>query len=129
MHHPIIWSKWAGADLEPESAWSRGLVTLIGDAAHASLPFLAQGAAMALEDAVVLARTLRRNRIADGFDLYARLRFPRTKRLTIASRKAGQLYHLSGVRRQLRNAVLRASSPDRFLNRMAWIYGYDPLAS
>jgi len=129
MHHPIIWSKWAGADLEPEPVWSRGLVTLIGDAAHASLPFLAQGAAMALEDAVVLARTLRRNRIADGFDLYAKIRFPRTKRLTIASRKAGQFYHLSGMRRHLRNAILRASSPDRFLNRMAWIYGYDPLAS
>jgi salicylate hydroxylase len=77
----------------------------------------------------VLARTLRRNRIADGFNLYAKLRFPRTKRLTIASRKTGQFYHLSGMRRQLRNAILRASSPDRFLNRVAWIYGYDPLAN
>ena len=71
----------------PPPIWSRGLITLAGDAAHASLPFLAQGAAMALEDAVVLARTLRRNGIADGFELYAGLRYSRTRRLTLACRK------------------------------------------
>ena len=62
-----------------------------------TLPFLAQGAAMSLEDAVVLARTLRRNGIADGFELYVRLRYERTRRLTLASRKAGWHYHLDGL--------------------------------
>jgi salicylate hydroxylase len=126
--HPLIWTKWAGADLEPSPIWSRGRVTLIGDAAHATLPFLAQGAAMSLEDAVVLARTLRRNGIADGFEFYVRLRYERTRRLTLASRKAGWHYHLDGLGRKARNGLLKAMSPDRFLNRMSWIYSYDPLA-
>lgn len=126
--HPIVWTKWAGADLEPSPIWSRGRVALIGDAAHASLPFLAQGAAMSLEDAVVLARTLRRNGIADGFELYVRLRYARTRRLTLASRKAGWHYHLDGLARKFRNGMLRAMSPNRFLSRMSWIYSYDPLA-
>jgi len=126
--HPLIWTKWAGADLEPSTVWSRGRVTLAGDAAHASLPFLAQGAAMALEDAVVLARTLRRNGIADGLELYARLRYGRTRRLTLASRKAGWHYHLRGLGRKARNGLLRSTSPNRFLNRLDWIYSYDPLS-
>jgi len=126
--HPLIWTKWAGADLEPSPVWSRGRVTLIGDAAHATLPFLAQGAAMSLEDAVVLARTLRRNGISDGFELYVRLRYERTRRLTLASRKAGWHYHLDGLARKARNGVLKAMSPGRFLNRLSWIYSYDPLA-
>jgi 2-polyprenyl-6-methoxyphenol hydroxylase-like FAD-dependent oxidoreductase len=83
---------------------------------------------MSLEDAVVLARTLRRNGIADGFELYVRLRYERTRRLTLASRKVGWQYHLEGVGRTLRNGVLRAMSPSRFLNRLSWIYSYDPLA-
>ncbi|MBL8907984.1 MAG: FAD-dependent monooxygenase [Rhizobiales bacterium] len=126
--HPLIWTKWAGADLEPSPVWSRGRLTLIGDAAHATLPFLAQGAAMSLEDAVVLARTLRRNGISDGFELYVRLRYERTRRLTLASRKAGWQYHLDGLPRKARNGILSATSPDRFLNRLSWIYSYDPLA-
>ncbi|MFO0994844.1 MAG: FAD-dependent monooxygenase [Hyphomicrobiales bacterium] len=126
--HPLIWTKWAGADLEPSPVWSRGRVTLIGDAAHATLPFLAQGAAMSLEDAVVLARTLRRNGISDGFELYVRLRYQRTRRLTLASRKAGWHYHLDGIARKARNGLLRAVSPNRFLGRLSWIYSYDPLA-
>lgn len=125
--HPIVWTKWAGADLEPSPVWSRGRVALIGDAAHATLPFLAQGAAMSLEDAVVLARTLRRNGISDGFELYVRLRYERTRRLTLASRKAGWHYHFDGLARKLRNGMLRAMSPNRFLCRLAWIYSYDPL--
>jgi salicylate hydroxylase len=126
--HPVIWTKWAGADLEPNPIWSRGRVTLIGDAAHASLPFLAQGAAMSLEDAVVLARTLRRNGIAEAFELYVRLRYGRTRRLTLASRKAGWHYHLDGLPRKFRNGALRVISPTRFLNRLSWIYSYDPLS-
>jgi len=126
--HPLIWTKWAGADLEPSPVWSRGRVTLIGDAAHATLPFLAQGAAMSLEDAVVLARTLRHNGIADGFELYVRLRYERTRRLTLASRKAGWHYHVDGLARKVRNGLLKTMTPNRFLNRLSWIYGYDPLA-
>ena len=72
---PLVWTKWAAADLQPFAAWSHGRITLTGDAAHATLP-LAQGAAMALEDAAVLARTLRRNGIADGFELYSQLHRP-----------------------------------------------------
>jgi len=72
------WHKWAAADRSP-TAWSRNRVTLIGDAAHAALPYLAQGAAMALEDAVALSRCAQRSdTIAGAFGAYEALRKPRT---------------------------------------------------
>jgi 2-polyprenyl-6-methoxyphenol hydroxylase-like FAD-dependent oxidoreductase len=123
------WHKWAAADLAPLESWSRNRATLIGDAAHAALPYLAQGAAMALEDAVTLTRAARRaDTIAQAFGAYEGLRKPRTRRVAQASLRLSKVYHASGPVRVARNAILRMTDPKSFLDRMAWIYGYDPLS-
>ncbi|WP_119389546.1 FAD-dependent monooxygenase [Taklimakanibacter lacteus] len=124
------WLKWAAADRAPGAGWSRNRATLIGDAAHAALPYLAQGAAMALEDAVVLSRCTRQaDSIATAFLAYERLRQPRTARIVRDSRRLGRLYHAGGALRVVRNALLRLSDPAGFLDRLAWIYDFDPAAA
>ncbi|MGE3874741.1 MAG: FAD-dependent monooxygenase [Parvibaculaceae bacterium] len=121
------WHKWAAADLSPLESWSRNRTTLIGDAAHAALPYLAQGAAMALEDAVALSRCAERSdTIAQAFAAYESARKPRTRRVAAASLGLSRAYHAKGPLRLARNAVLRMTDPTRFLDRMAWIYGFDP---
>lgn len=121
------WHKWAAADLAPLESWSRNRTALIGDAAHAALPYLAQGAAMALEDAVTLALSIQRaDTIAQAFSAYESLRKPRTRRVAQASLRLSNVYHASGPVRLARNAVLRMIDPKSFLDRMAWLYGFDP---
>jgi salicylate hydroxylase len=123
------WQKWAAADLVPPQNWSRNRTTLVGDAAHAALPYLAQGAAMALEDAVTLARCAQRSdSIAEAFSAYEALRKPRTRAIAEASLRLSRVYHASGLLRIARNTVLRMTDPRGFLDRMAWIYGYDPVS-
>jgi salicylate hydroxylase len=121
------WQKWAAADVTPFAGWSRNRTTLIGDAAHAALPYLAQGAAMALEDAVALARcTMHGDTIAQAFIAYENLRKARTRNIAAASASLSRAYHASGPLRLARNALLRLTDPKGFLDRMAWIYGFDP---
>jgi salicylate hydroxylase len=123
------WHKWTAADLAPLASWSHNRTTLIGDAAHAALPYLAQGAAMALEDAVTLARcTVRGDTIAQAFSVYENLRKPRASRIAAASLGLSRAYHASGPVRLARNALLRVTGPASFLDRMAWIYGFDASA-
>jgi len=127
---PSGWLKWAAASRAPASTWSRGRVALIGDAAHAALPYLAQGAAMALEDAVTLCVSIERNgTLADAFRAYQVLRMPRTERIVRESRKLGNIYHAAGPLRIARNLVLRMTDPGDFLKRLAWVYDFDPLAA
>src|SRR6185369_12961622 len=91
---PERWQKWALYDLPPLSTWGTGPVTLLGDAAHPMLPFLSQGAAMAIEDAFVLARVLAdTNDPVASLKQYERLRLPRTSRVQLESRKRGETYH------------------------------------
>ncbi len=126
---PSGWLKWAAASRAPASTWSRGRVTLVGDAAHAALPYLAQGAAMALEDAATLSVCLERNdAVAAAFGAYQVLRMPRTGRIVRESRKLGDIYHAGGPLRLARNLVLRMTDPVSFLKRLAWVYDFDPLA-
>ena len=102
--------KWALFDRPPMSSWSRGRATLLGDACHPTLPFMAQGAAMAIEDGAVLAASL-----ADGADVAASLaryeqqRRARTARIQSGSRRNARVFHLSGIRAWLRNRALRAA--------------------
>src|SRR5262249_49114948 len=106
------WHKWAAADLIPLANWSRNRVTLIGDAAHAALPYLAQGAAMALEDAVTLARcTVRGDTIADAFVAYEGLRKARTAKIAAASLNLSRADHASGPLPLARNLLLRPTHP------------------
>ena len=96
------WRKWALFTVPDGGAWTAGAVALLGDAAHAMLPFAAQGAAMAIEDAAVLAKCLGETQRQGGptipaaLQRYARLRRPRVLRLQRAARRAGLIYHLTG---------------------------------
>ena len=94
---PLAWTKWQGADLPPLPYWFRDHLLLVGDAAHATLPYLAQGAAMALEDACELASCLKGNRnIAGAFANFENQRRPRAVRIQEESRKLGGIYHARG---------------------------------
>ncbi|HET9645211.1 MAG TPA: 3-hydroxybenzoate 6-monooxygenase, partial [Burkholderiaceae bacterium] len=102
---PKDWKRWATADRDPIAQWTFGRVTLLGDAAHATLQYLAQGACMALEDAVTLGEALRvtNNDFAKAFDLYQRLRVSRTARIVLSAREMGRVFHAKGVERLVRN--------------------------
>ncbi len=116
--------KWALFDRPPLEQWSRGRMTLLGDACHPTLPFMAQGAAMAIEDAAVLARCLREasDPIA-ALPRYEHLRRPRTRRIQAGSRRNATIFHLSGIPAWLRNQAV-ASSRGQLLD---WLYRYNPL--
>ena len=123
---PKTWLKWAGADLPPIDAWTQGRIALIGDAAHASLPYLAQGAAMALEDACMLAVELgTRSPLPAALARYAARRRPRTTRIQMASRRLASAYHAHGVRRICRNMAMSLMPSETFLASLSWIYDWD----
>jgi salicylate hydroxylase len=121
------WQKWALYDCPPLDHWGQGPVTLLGDAAHPMLPYLAQGAAMAIEDAAVLARSLGRtpHEPADAFRLYEQQRRARTARTQRAARRNGTVYHLGGVGAALRTLALSAMGK-RLIRRYDWLYGWQP---
>ncbi len=116
--------KWALADLAPLARWSSGRVTLLGDAAHAVLPYLAQGAAMAIEDADRLAETLRdpADGVAAALKAYEAARRPRTARIRRQSRKQGNIYHAGGITRFIRNRIIQRQGPQSWYRRVNWIY-------
>jgi 2-polyprenyl-6-methoxyphenol hydroxylase-like FAD-dependent oxidoreductase len=125
---PDRWLKWALYDRLRLRGWGRGPVTLLGDAAHPMLPFLAQGAAMAIEDAHVLAEEL--SRLPDQPDRalrrYERARERRTARVQRAARANGRTYHLKGIGALARNWVLRGRGGKSLLRRYDWLYGWRP---
>jgi salicylate hydroxylase len=127
LTRPAAWMRWRGADLPGLSLWNKDNIVLTGDAAHATLPYLAQGAVMALEDAAVLGReTSMHARPAEAFAAFTQLRKPRTARLQLESRKLGAIYHARGLKSLLRNAALSVLGPDAALNRNRWIYDWRP---
>ena len=100
--------KWALHDRAPMPRWSEGVVSLLGDACHPTLPFMAQGAAMAIEDAAVLAGCLAGDdSVAAGLKRYEDLRRPRTAGVQNGSRRNARVFHLTGVKAWLRNRALR----------------------
>ncbi len=100
--------KWALHDRPPLPCWSSGAVTLLGDACHPTLPFQAQGAAMAIEDAAVLANCLSTNAdIGTALQRYEALRRDRTAAVQIGSRRNARVFHLRGTKAWLRNRVAR----------------------
>ena len=123
---PKHWKRWATADRDPISQWTYGRSTLLGDAAHPTTQYMAQGACMALEDAVTLREALKvhDNDVYQGFDLYQRSRIARTARIVLASREMGRLYHAKGVERLVRNDLWRGRTPERFYDAMEWLYGW-----
>ncbi len=124
---PKSWKRWATADREPIARWTHGRTTLLGDAAHPTTQYMAQGACMALEDAVCLGETLgaEPDDIPAALAAYAAARLPRTTRLQLASRAMGEyVYHPAGAQRLARNAWLGAKSPADFYTSLDWLYGF-----
>ncbi|MGA7918581.1 MAG: FAD-dependent monooxygenase [Candidatus Acidiferrales bacterium] len=125
--------KWGLFDRDPMSTWSAGRLTLLGDAAHPMLPFLSQGAAMAIEDGYVLGAVLAEN--ADpalALKRYEALRLPRTSRVQLESRKRGETYHISSpLRRLYRDALYRLRqmvNPQTTGIQADWVYSYDAIS-
>jgi salicylate hydroxylase len=116
--------RWALNNRKPAMTWSTGRVTLLGDAVHPTLPYMAQGAAMAIEDAAVLTRALDLDRpLADVLRLYEQHRAPRAARVVEESNEMADLYHIDNadeMRQAFRDRNIAAS-------RNNWLYPYDPL--
>jgi len=115
------WRCWSLYDRDPAKRWGRGGITLLGDAAHPMLPFLAQGAAQAIEDAGSLARHLA-GEIEPGLRAYEAERIPRTGKVQLAARQQAKIYHLSGVSGMARDLVMKGLGPERLQARYDWIY-------
>ncbi len=125
---PERWHKWALYDLPPIRKWGDGPVTMLGDAAHPMLPFLAQGAAMAIEDAAVLAAAMARTSddISGAMRRYERARRRRTRRAQNGARRNSRAYHTRGTEAVLRNLYLRTIGGKLLLRSYDWLYGWRP---
>ena len=120
------WRKWALFAMRDGGAWNKGPIALLGDASHAMLPFAAQGAGMAIEDAAVIAKCLEASsgNPTAAFAQYARQRAPRVTRVQRTARKNGQAYHLSGPVGFARDQVIRMLGGSRLLSKQDWIYDW-----
>jgi 3-hydroxybenzoate 6-monooxygenase len=118
------WKMWVLCDREPVKNWTDGRVTLLGDAAHPMLQYLAQGAGQAIEDAVVLGEALKhtRNDVAIAFQKYQKARYLRTGRVQLTARFYGDIYHASGVARELRNRMFQSGEEAAGFAGLAWMY-------
>jgi salicylate hydroxylase len=118
------WRHWPLFARPPLERWSRGAVTLLGDAAHPMLPFLAQGAAQAIEDAEALGRAFVQLGATTeaAFAAYERARIGRASQVVLASRRQGEYFHLGGVAARLRDLAVRALGGQGMLARNAWLY-------
>jgi salicylate hydroxylase len=119
------WRMWVLCDRPPIKEWSRGRITLLGDAAHPMLQYLAQGACMAVEDAVCLAdqAVAADGDYARAFRAYQQAHYLRTGRVQITARIYGEFYHAGGVAKELRNLMLGSRTPEDAMAGMEWLYG------
>ncbi|MCG6206765.1 FAD-dependent monooxygenase [Rhodopseudomonas sp. HC1] len=128
------WKKWALFTMPEDGAWTAGATALLGDAAHGMLPFAAQGAGMAIEDAAVLAQCLGDSHGSGGtgdalsvpaaLQRYAEARRARVARVQRLARQNGQIYHLAGPMALARDLAMQALGGARLLARQAWIYDW-----
>lgn len=129
MDSPYLWGLFRHPVAEH---WHNDRVALLGDAAHPTLPFLAQGANMAIEDAYVLARCCHgAQTVQDAFTRYQGLRRARVVRAIEAANANAKNYHLSGLKRRVAFAGLKTLgkvAPDAFINRLGWLYDHDVTA-
>jgi salicylate hydroxylase len=130
---PRAWRRWSTADRDPILRWSEGHATLLGDAAHPMMQYLAQGACMALEDAVTLGAAAFASRTGAGhidwpsaFRRYEGARVARAARVVLSVREFGRLCHVSGVERLVRNGLWQGRSAERFYDALEWIYAWRP---
>lgn len=128
--HPDSCYRWALYDRDPFQNWSKNQCVLLGDAAHPMLPFLAQGAGMAIEDAYVLSGCLEKHpdNLDEGVNLYLIRRRDRTAKVQSQARKNMKIYHIRNpliqfCRHQYLN-LLGTSNPEYFNHNLAWLYDY-----
>jgi 3-hydroxybenzoate 6-monooxygenase len=126
IEHGSDWKLWVLCDRDPVERWVEGRVALLGDAAHPMLQYFAQGAAMAMEDAVRLAAEMAARPDAPEAALlaYQSARLARTARVQIGSRLIGEyIYHAAGATAIVRDSVMRSLGPDDYYDRLSWLYG------
>jgi 3-hydroxybenzoate 6-monooxygenase len=126
IRHGSDWKLWVLCDREPVPNWIDGRVALLGDAAHPMLQYMAQGACIAMEDAVCLAAEMsdRKDDIEAALEAYLAKRALRTTRVQLQSRAMGEhVYHPDGMHAALRNAIMRAKSSADWYETLAWLYG------
>ena len=142
-HEPLLrllgssdrYYKWALYDRDPLDSWSKGRVTLLGDAAHAMLPHIGQGACMAIEDGYALADMLSQypNNLSEALRRYERLRLPRTRRAVLEARARGKEMHLTSkwaqIKRNVRLAFQQRLSGDKTGLKLTEFYEYDVAAA
>jgi len=132
IDHGDNWKRWVLCDREPITEWTDGRVALLGDAAHPMLQYFAQGACMAMEDAVCLSRMIDAHGtdFERAFDAYCRQRVVRTTRVVIGSRLLGEhIYHPDGAAALVRNEAMGAKTPAQWYEELAWLYGGTGLAA
>jgi 3-hydroxybenzoate 6-monooxygenase len=126
IRHGKDWKLWVLCDRNPIERWVDGRVSLLGDAAHPMMQYFAQGACMAMEDAVCLAHMIdsHSDNIETALENYRQRRMLRNARVQLQSREIGDhIYHPSGAHAQLRKAMLRAKTPSEFYDTVDWLYG------
>lgn len=120
------WKRWVLCDRDPVQNWVDGRVALLGDAAHPMMQYLAQGACMAMEDAVAISHHLSAHPSSPetALSAYQNLRRLRTARVQLQSREMGDhVYHPVGAHAELRNAIMGAKSPENWYDVVDWLYG------
>jgi len=126
IEHGEDWKLWVLCDRDPVENWVDGRITLLGDAAHPMLQYYAQGACMAMEDAVCLSHMLAAHDgdIDRAFENYRAQRVVRTARVQLGSRAIGDhIYHSSGAHALVRNSIMRAMTTEDYYDRLDWLYG------
>jgi 3-hydroxybenzoate 6-monooxygenase len=126
IEHGIDWKLWVLCDRDPVMNWVEGRVALLGDAAHPMLQYFAQGACMAMEDAMCLSALMApgTGQVEADLQAYQQKRRLRTARVQLQSREIGEhIYHPSGAHAALRDTLMRAKSPEDWYRQLAWLYG------
>ncbi len=119
------WTEWPAATLEGVESWSKDGILLVGDAAHGTVPYLAQGAAMALEDAACLSDLLSQSGSIEAvYGEFEKIRMARCAKLAAESLKAGQIYHQAPPQSSLRDFALKVMPSTMVIKRQAWIYDH-----
>ena len=132
IRHGKDWKLWVLCDRDPVERWVDGRVALLGDAAHPMLQYFAQGACMALEDAVCLSHCLAHqpNDAEHALASYTKQRLIRTAHVQLQSRAIGEhIYHPSGAHALVRNAIMSAKTSEDYYGHLAWLYGGTGLSS
>ena len=130
IRHGTDWKLWVLCDRDPVERWVDGRVALLGDAAHPTLQYMAQGACMAMEDAVCLAHEMaaRPGDPHAALEAYRARRVLRTARVQLMSRAVGDhVYHPAGAHAALRNAIMSAKTDSEWYDALAWLYGSNGL--